>query len=257
MITIGVDAGIENIKAVVLKDGQVLARTIGLSGGAGRGKAAEAVWHEAVELAGLTPAEIQKTVATGQGKYDVKIAADHVVEPVADARAARFLYPSARSVVDIGADQVRVMTLDDRGKITEVAMNVKCAAGLGVFLKSMARLLGMSIDEMSALPAVASQGTVASDSCCVFAELDVIALVHNNTPKPQIVQAINEAVATRINAVLNDKIPPDVNRTVLIGGVMRNAGMVSALKKRSGVNFLIPDKAQFAGALGAALIAAD
>jgi activator of 2-hydroxyglutaryl-CoA dehydratase len=113
----------------------------------------------------------------------------------------------------------------------------------------------MNIDEMSALPAVASQGTVASDSCCVFAELDVIALVHNNTPKPEIVRAINEAVATRINAVLNDKIPPDINRTVLIGGVTRNAGVVSALKKRSGVNFLIPDKAQFAGALGAALIA--
>ncbi|HEX7475325.1 MAG TPA: acyl-CoA dehydratase activase, partial [Dehalococcoidales bacterium] len=191
-----------------------------------------------------------------QGKFDVKIAADRIVEPVADARAARFLYPSARSVVDIGADQIRVITLDDQGKITEVVMNVKCAAGLGIFLNSMARLLGMSIDEMSALPAVTSQETAASDSCCVFAELDVIALVHNNTPKPQIVRAINEAVATRINAVLNDKIPPDVNRTVLIGGVTRNAGVVSALKKRSGVDFLIPDKAQFAGALGAALIAA-
>ncbi len=256
MITAGIDSGIENTKVVILKDGQIIARSIARSGGAHRADSAEQVWTEALAAAKLEPSAVSKVIATGQGKYDVKFANGKVTEPVADARAARFLFPSTRAVVDIGADQVRVVTLDSGDKIVELMMNQKCHAGLGLFLRSMARTLGMTVEEMCQISGNLPENVAVNDSCCVFAELDSIALIHNNTPKPDIIQAVHEAVATRINAVLNDKVVPQKETTVLVGGLAYNRGVINALKKRSGINFMIPEKPEFACALGAALIGA-
>ncbi len=256
MITGGIDVGIENTKAVVLQDGKVAGRASGHSGGASRGRHAEEIWQAALKAAGVSASSVTKIVATGQGKYDVGFTRDRVVEPLADARAAKFLFPQARSVVDLGADQVRVVSLDEKSGIREVALNAKCGAGVGLFLESMARTLGMSLDEMAASNGAASEPPAVSDACCVFGELDAIALIHNNTPRPQIIEAVHAAAATRINSVLNEKIKPEKSTTVLIGGLSRNPALVEALEKRSGISFLRPAEAEYAGALGAALIAA-
>jgi predicted CoA-substrate-specific enzyme activase len=253
MITAGVDVGIENIKVVILKDGKVIGRGTALSGGANRGKAAEKAYNDALAAAKIKQSDVGKVVATGQGKQDVSFASDHTTEPVADARAARFLYPKASCVVDIGADQVRVVTLGEGDKITEVVMNQKCAAGLGILLKSMARTLGMAPDEMSKLSGEGK--AVVHDGCAVFAEMDAFSLLNRNVPREDIARAVIEAVAVRINSVLNDKIRPDKNKTVLIGGPSRNKALVDALKKHSDISFIIPENAEYAGALGAALMA--
>lgn len=256
MITAGIDVGIESLKAVILKDGKVLARGIGLSGGANRAKIVEQVWSEALAAARLKPADIGKVIASGQGKNDVRFADDRVVEPVADAWAARFLYPKATCVVDIGADQARVVTLGKDG-ITEVVMNQKCAAGLGILLKSIARTLGMTLEEMSGLSGNPAGGVTVNDGCAVFAEMDAFSLLNRNTPREDVARAVIEAVAVRINSILNDKIKPAKDTTVLVGGLSRNIAVVNALKRRSGINFLIPEQAEYAGALGAALMAAE
>ncbi len=254
MITAGIDVGIESLKAVILKDGKVIARESGLSGGANRGKTAEKIWNETLTMAKLKPADVSKVIATGQGKQDVAFASDRVTEPVADARAARFLYPKATSVVDIGADQVRVVTLGKGDSILEVVMNQKCAAGLGILLKSIARTLEMTLDEMSN---ISGNGKAAvNDGCAVFAEMDVLGLLNRNIPREDIARAVNEMVAVRVNSILNDKIKPAKTTTVLVGGVSNNRAVVAALKKRSGINFVIPEHAEYAGALGAALMAA-
>jgi predicted CoA-substrate-specific enzyme activase len=254
MITGGIDVGIEAVKAVVLKDGKVVGRAAAPSGGARRGEHAEQTWTAALQNAGLRAEDVSQVVATGQGKYDAKFARRNVSEPIADAVAARFLYPASRMVVDAGADQVRVVSFDGKGKISEVALNQKCAAGLGIFLKAMARTLGLTLEEMGKMED--GSGQVVSDSCAVFGELDAIALIHRNIPVRQIVQALHNTVAVRINAIMNDKTRPDKSTTVLVGGLTLDAALVQALRRRSGIALLIPAEAQFAGALGAALIAA-
>ncbi|MHB8105459.1 MAG: acyl-CoA dehydratase activase [Dehalococcoidales bacterium] len=255
MITAGIDVGIENLKAVILKDGKVIARGAGLSGGANRAKNAEKVWNDMLAAAKLTTGDIVKIVATGQGKNDFPLAQDRITEPLADARAARFLYPKATSVVDIGADQTRVVMLGPENNIKEVVMNQKCAAGLGILIKSMARTLGMTLEEISTVSGKSAAPTV-NDGCSVFAEMDAFNLLNRNTPRDEIARAVIEAVSVRVNSILNDKVKPEKDATVLIGGVSRNKALVSTLKKRSGINFLIPEQAEYAGALGAALIAA-
>lgn len=256
MITAGIDLGIESIKVVILKDENVISRSIASTGGVDRGENAEKAWQEALKSAGIKEEEVSKVVATGQGKYDARFAVERVVEPVAAARVARFLYPSARAVVDAGADQVRVVIMESSGKITETVLNQKCGAGIGIFLRSIARRLGLSLEEMSKMTGKAKNKVMVNDSCAVFAELDAIALVQDDIPLQDIVQAIHEAMAVRINSVLNDKIVPDQNKTVLVGGLARNEGIVKALKKCSGNKFMIPADPEYACALGAALIAA-
>jgi predicted CoA-substrate-specific enzyme activase len=254
MITAGIDVGIENVKVVILKDGKVVGRGTALSGGANRGKAAEKTYNDALNAAKIKPADVGKVIATGQGKQDVSFAHDRITEPVADARASRFFYPKAARVVDIGADQVRVITLGEGDKITEVVMNQKCAAGLGILLKSMARTLGITLDEMSGISG--DSKAIVNDACAVFAEMDVFSLLNRSVPRADIARAVIEAAAVRVNSVLNDKVKPDKVNTVLIGGVSLNKALVNALKRRSGINFIIPGQAEYAGALGAALVAA-
>jgi (R)-2-hydroxyacyl-CoA dehydratese activating ATPase len=94
-----------------------------------------------------------------------------------------------------------------------------------------------------------------NDCCAVFAELDAMALLEDDTPVQEIVQAVHEAMAVRINSVLNDKVVPEKSNTVLVGGLALNEGIVKALKKCSGIKFLIPDQPEYACALGAAIIA--
>ncbi len=257
MITAGIDVGLENLKIVILKDGEIIATGSAPSGGGKRGKRVAEVWEKLLKETELSRGDVNKIIATGQGKTDVGFASDKVVEAVADARGARFLYPQATSVIDIGADQTRVVTLGDGPRINEVVLNLKCAAGLGLFLTRMAGRLGMTLDELSKIAIDGDAVLKVNDTCRVFAELDALGLLNRNATREEVARAVIEAVAVRINAILNDKIKPAINSTVLFGGVSRNQALVDALKKRSGINFLIPEKAEYGCALGAAVLAAE
>jgi len=255
MITAGVDLGIETIKVVIVKDGQILASKEAPAGGVNRAQAAEQVWNETLQQAGLSASDVSKVIATGQGKWDVGFANDYVVEPVADVTATHWLFPSARSVIDVGADQARAARFDANGKITEHVLNQKCAAALGTSLESFARTLGVTPDGLAKLASESRNGVTVNDQCGVYAELDIVSLLHDNTPKADIAKAIMEAVATKLSSMVNEMtLDKDV---ALVGGVARNAGVVNSLKKRLGMDLLVPEDPAIAGALGAALIAAS
>lgn len=253
MITAGIDVGLENIKTIILKDGKIIGRACGLSGGAKRPAAVEAVYGEALKNAGLTADDVEKVVATGKGKFDVAFAVDRVTEPVTAAKAANFLVPGATTVVDIGADETLVATLVG-DKIKEFVINQKCSAGLGLFLEHMAERFDMSIEEMSALDGPSE--VVVNDGCVVFAELDALDHVNAGACLKEISKAIIEACAWRAYSVINDIYKPALECVVLTGGMTKNSAFVKALERVSGIKFVIPEEAVYAGAIGAALWAA-
>jgi activator of 2-hydroxyglutaryl-CoA dehydratase len=86
--------------------------------------------------------------------------------------------------------------------------------------------------------------------------MDALGLLNRVVPREDIARAVTAAVAVRVNSILNDKVKPDAKTTVLVGGLGRNKALVEALKKRAGIDFLIPEHAEYAGALGCAIIAA-
>jgi benzoyl-CoA reductase subunit D len=253
MITAGIDAGLETVKIVIVKDGEIIGKAKGLSGGAGREQAIGRLWDEALKEAGVGASDVKKIAATGAGKYDVIFADKTVTEPIADARAARYYLPGATSVVDAGASQTRVVTLREGGAIEEVALNQKCGAGLGSQLRYLARRLEMTLEEIGALPPDAAAGAAVNDGCIVFIELDALELLNEGAAPTQVAGAVNNAIAVRLNMILNDKVAPAKDTTVLMGGVAKNTAVVNALKAISGINFIIPADAEYGGALGCAL----
>jgi len=257
MITAGIDMGMENVKVVILKDEKILGRAKGLSGGARRASSAEAALGEALSEAGVARGDLAKIVATGKGKFDLPFADDCVTEAITTAMAAKFLCPTATTALDAGADETVVVTLGGKRPVMEMALNEKCAAGVGIFLRTMARRLGLSLEELSALPPKAAGGPSVNDGCVVFAELDALSLLNNGTPVKEVGSAMVDAAAVRVCMTLNDITIPARDHLVLFGGLSKNAAFVHALKAYAKAEFSVPDEAEYAGALGAALVARD
>ncbi len=253
MITAGIDVGLAYIKAVILKDGTVVGKASGLSGGAKRPAAVEAVYAQALREAGIDAADVTRVFATGKGKFDVPFAARRVAESAAAAGAARLLVPGATTVADIGADEIVVATLTDTG-IQESLINQKCSAGLGLFLEYMARRMELSMEEMG--KAVGPGEVSVNDGCPVFAELDALSLLNRGVDRCEVAKAITEACAWRASSVLNDIYRSALDCVVLLGGVAKNGAFVRALERICGIRFEVPDDPEFAGAIGAAALAA-
>ena len=256
MKTAGIDVGFDTTKVAIAEDGKIIAKSRGETGAADREKNINDLYNEALGSAGLKPGDVEKVVATGIGKFSVNFATDHIADAVAQAKAARHFSNSATSVVDIGADKSRVVTLDGDA-IKEVVLNQKCMAGLGLLLDVMSNRLGYTLDETSKFETGADKGLFVNDGCPVFAEMDSLEALNNGAPKDQVMGAVINTVVYRLNSILHDKVMPDKDATVLIGGVSQNAAVINGLKARSGLNFMIPDDAVFGSAIGAALIAAD
>ena len=256
MKTAGIDVGFDTIKVAVMADGRVVGKAAGEAGCFGRGDNIERLYQEALKSAGLAAGDIEKVFATGIGKFSVKFASDYITDGIAEAKAARFFFDGATSVVDVGADQTRVVTLDG-DKIREVTLNQKCMAGLGLLLDVVSHRLGFTLDEVGKFAAGADKGTFVNDGCPVFADLDSLEALNDGVPKDQVMGAVINTVVYRLHSILRDKVMPAKDTTVLLGGVSQNAAVVAGLKARSGVDFIIPPDAVYGGAIGCALAAAS
>ena len=254
MITAGIDVGVENAKIVILKDGKIAGRASGESGGAGRAAAVDQLWKQALGSAGISAGDVGKVVVTGKGKHNISFADDQVTEPMAACKAAQFFYPDATAVMDAGADETLVATIKGE-KIGEFVINEKCAAGIGKFLAYMARRLEMTPEEMGKLGRPGKDADTVNDGCMVFAELDALGLLNRGVSPKDVAAAAVEAAAVRASTVLFDITIPKWNKFVLVGGVAKNTAFVSALKAYAGIDIVVPEGAEYAGALGAAVFA--
>jgi predicted CoA-substrate-specific enzyme activase len=250
MITAGIDVGVENTKAVVLKDGTIIGKAKGPSGFADRPVMIDAVYKEALKAADVEADDIDSVVATGKGKFQTEIADKMMTEQIAAARAARYFKPEATSVVSLGADETMVATLGEGDRIDEFVYNQKCTSGIGLFIEYTADRLGLDIEEVSALP---KTEPAVNEGCAVFADLGVLELLNQGASVTEAASAAINAAAVRIDSVINDITNPNRDVVVLVGGPARNAALVNTLKEYSGIDFVIPDEAEYAGAVGAAL----
>jgi benzoyl-CoA reductase subunit D len=253
MITAGIDLGTQNIKIVILKDGKILSRSHAFSG-FDPTKSAEQALAEALKNAKLTRADVNHVTATGSGK-DMAPYADSTVSMMgADAKAGVYLVPSARTIIDVGAEEARAVKCDEKGIMIDFVVNERCAAGAGTFIEAMARALEVKIEEMGPLSIKAERASPINATCVIFGESDVVTLIHRQESKPEIARAIFDSMADRVSSmVYRLGINPDV---ILIGGVAKDVGFVASLKRKLGIDVLIPENPEFAGALGAALSAA-
>ncbi len=254
MVFVGVDCGAKNVKVVVIKNGHVVGRSLVLAGIDAKSSSKEA-YDKALRMAGVKEDEVKNIVATGTGKKEVTFAWDTITEVVAAARGAIHLNPSVRTVVDVGAEEGRAIKVDESGKVVDFAINEKCAAGAGAFTEAMARALEVSVEEMGELSLKSTKVVPMNAQCAVFAESELVTLVHSKVPKPDMARAIHDAIADRIISMVRRV---GIEREVmLIGGVSLNVGFVASMNRGLGLEVIVPEGPEYVGALGAAIVARE
>lgn len=248
----GIDVGSTYTKAVILDgDGRPVGRSM-MKTGFRLAEAARRVYENALEEAGLLEADVSYAVATGYGRFQVTFADAHVTDLTAAARGARLLFPSTRTVLDVGGQTMKATRLDARAKVRSFRLNDKCAAGTGAFLEKTARYLGFATEEIGPLAATSKTPAAISGVCAVFAESEVINHLSQGTPPSDIMQgAILSLVDRSIQLMRRVQLEPEY---ALVGGILRFESMSRLLEERLGSAVNVPpgDLPQFVGALGAA-----
>ena len=255
MKALGIDIGSLNVKAVILDSVGPLASTR-MPAGEGVEAIAKTAMDEVIKKAGLTP-DGWYVVATGVGGKEVTFSQQQKAITTCLARGVNKLFPTARMVVDLGAETSTVLKINERGRVTDWAGQDKCAAGTGMFLQAMAKVMQVSLEEMAELSLRAEKRADISGTCAVFAESEVISHIHRvpPTPKEEIIAGIHASMVSRIMGLLKRVgIEKDV---AVVGGVARNKGLIDILEKEIGFKVLVPEDPEMAAALGAAVLAKE
>ncbi len=255
MITAGIDCGAKNTKTIIMKDGKIIGKGLQLTG-FDQKQAVEKSLDEAIQAAGITRDDIQRICGTGSGKNAIPMADEKVNDIKAMSKGAHYFFPDARTVTDVGAEEGRAAKIDDSGNPIDFAINEKCAAGAGAFIEAMARALEVTIEEMGPLGMQSDKKIPMNAQCVVFAESEVVGLIHAKTDKPDISKAIHDSMASRIVSMIR-RI--GVNEDIaLLGGVGHNPGLMAAMLRELKVNKIyIPDEPEYGAAAGAAVVAAE
>lgn len=256
MIVCGCDLGSTTAKAVIMEGDDILSWSI-VKATRTPELTARMVIDEALGNAGLKSFEMIKyIVGTGYGRTGVSFLHDNMSEITCHAFGAYWLHPKVKTVVDIGGQDCKVISLDPRGKVLEFNMNDKCAAGTGRFFESMAKVLDCTLDELARFALESTKSVNISKQCSVFAESEVISLINCGVSIQDIAAGIHDSIARRILGMVNRiGIYQDV---VLTGGCAQNRALIKSLEKHLGVIIVeTSENPQITGALGAALYARD
>lgn len=252
MYTMGIDIGSASSKVVIMKDGKdiVAAEVIQFgTGSTGPQKALEA----ALSAANMQLSDLDNIVATGYGRFSCEYTDQQVSEISCHAKGISHMVPSARTVIDIGGQDVKAIKLGENGMVKQFYMNDKCAAGTGRFLEVMAKVLEVPLGEMGDWHEKATSPASISSTCTVFAESEVISQLSMGTPKADIIAGVHRSVASKACSLARKgSITPDV---VMSGGVGQNKGVVKAISDELEMPVTVAPNCQIIGALGAALYA--
>jgi len=254
MITLGIDIGSATSKAVILENGEkILAKNVVPLGTGTKG--ATDVYESVLEMAGITPDKIDRIISTGYGRFNFEGAHRQVSEVTCHAKGIRYLVPTARTIIDIGGQDAKALSLAPNGALTNFVMNDKCAAGTGRFLEVMSRILDVKVSDMGDISDRSTKKIIINNTCAVFAESEVISVLSTGEKTEDIVAGIHDSVAKRVaGQAMRVGVVEDV---VMSGGVARNHGVVKAMEEALGCKITVPADCQLAGALGAALFAWD
>lgn len=253
MLHVGIDLGAKDVKVLLLKDGELLAR-VKQPGGFKQGEVAEELVQRALASVGLSREDVAGIGATGSGR---KYAPPHdiaITEIGAAAKGALFVVPSARTVIDSGAEDSRGIKVEN-GAVKDFATNDKCAAGAGAFCESMARALEVTLEDFGKISLNSTKHVPINSQCAVFAESEVVSLINSKGAKEDIARAVNDALSERVVAMVKRVgVEKDI---VIVGGLAKNVGYVDGLERFFQTDVLVPEHPEYIGALGAALAASE
>jgi predicted CoA-substrate-specific enzyme activase len=251
----GVDVGSTQTKAVILDpSGRIIGRSL-IDTGANVVQAAERAFGLAVEEAGIDPTDVGFVIGTGYGRYRVEFGHAQVTEICCHARGAARMFPSTRTVLDMGGQDTKAIRIQPGGDVLDFCMNDKCAAGTGRFLQSAAAALDLDLGEIGSIALAGSRPVKISTTCTVFAENEVLSWLARDKRIEDILAGVHRSIATRSIALLR-RVGTEAEIT-FTGGVTRNEAMVAVLEEMLGTSLNVSPESHYMGALGAALFALE
>ena len=255
MLTAGIDLGSVCTKVAILAGDELVGHAVAPTGHDPDATASRLL-EQALGMAGKVREDLFRVVSTGYGRRRASVARGTISEISANAAGAAWQANNGvRTIIDIGGQDSKVISLDARGRIDHFVMNDKCAAGTGRFLEVMAELLRVPLEELGETSLRAHSPVKIDNTCVVYAKSEVHALLVHGAQKADIIAGIHRSIAQRV-AVLAKRV--GVESPVLFdGGPARNAGLRRALEEELAVRLVVPDMPQIVTAVGAALIAQD
>jgi predicted CoA-substrate-specific enzyme activase len=251
---LGIDAGSRTIKATLISaDSEILASGF-VNQGVKQTLLAKELLDSVLSDAGLGPESISFTVATGYGRDRIDMADTTFSEITCHARGVMHLTPHARTIIDIGGQDSKLIKLDERGHVHDFAMNDRCAAGTGRFLEVVAQRLEVSLPDLDSLATSSTEPCTISSTCVVFAETEIVGLLAQEISPADITAGIFAAIASRTQAMAGRKLSQPVAFT---GGAALFSGLHRAIEQVFDTNVEVVANPRLTGSLGAALIAKD
>lgn len=253
MIVVGIDAGSRSIKVVLMDaaDGEVVA--FGMADqGIDQARLAMNVFNGLLANVKIGRDKVGRIVATGYGRNAISSADLAVTEITCQAVGVRQMCPQARTIVEIGGQDSKLIRLEANGAVRDFDMNDRCAAGTGRFLELVAARLNIKLDELGPLAGRSQNPAIISSMCAVFAETEIIGLLAGGATPPDIAAGVRDAVASRLTALAAGRLDDPI---VLTGGVAMIPGMADVISKVFGRPVQVSPRPQYTGAIGAAVLA--
>jgi predicted CoA-substrate-specific enzyme activase len=251
MIIAGIDIGSAAIKAVFVENGtMVWAQTQPST--AFSAKVCEQLFKNGLEELSLQERDIDGIATTGYGKSLFGMSGKKVNEITANALGAHVASGGkARTVINIGGQDIKIIKFDGSGKVVDFKMNDKCAAGTGRFFEMSERILDIPLNEFGQRSMQSLTPAVINSICAVFAETELVSLLSSGTDIGDVIAGIHLSIANRIGSMsaaldMEDEIYFD-------GGPALNEGLHQSLIDELQREVKILHKPQFTVAYGAAI----
>jgi len=254
MINLGIDIGSRNTKLVLFNDANksIMHYCYGTTDISVM-NSVNKLLDEAFTSCNLTWDSIGKTGVTGYGRKLFPNANSVFSEISCHASGCLYYFPTARSIIDIGGQDSKIITINESGKVDDFVMNDKCAAGTGRFLEMTAFRLACEVSDLSLLANKSEQSLKLNSTCVVFAESEIIGMMANAHSPQDIARSVHLSVARRIASqmsALTWQAP-----LVFTGGVAKNTNLAKCISDELGCSILTPPEPEITGALGAAILA--
>lgn len=255
MYVLGIDSGSTSTNAVIMNQDRTIIASSVIRTGAKSGDSAERILSDVLQKAKLERKDLARIVSTGYGRVSIAFADENVTEISCHGKGAHYFNPRVRTILDIGGQDSKAISLDENGEVHDFVMNDKCAAGTGRFLEMIARTLEVDIGELGAIALTSTEHIEITSMCSVFAESEVISLIANNKEKADIANGVCHAIAGKAFSLLKRVgLEPEFMMT---GGVAKNPGVVRAVEEKLQARLYICEEPEIVGATGAALYALE
>ncbi len=254
-ITVGIDVGSVSSQAVIVADGKIYAYS-NMRTGSDSANSARNALKFALEAADRLPeGRMDYCIGTGYGRVNVTFADRTITEIACLTRGAKFIYgPKARTILDVGGQDIKAIQCDEKGRVTNFLMNDKCAAGTGRGMEVFSDLLGVPINNVGdrSFEFMGKEPPAVSSTCVVYAKSEAIGLLRKGWSTEEVLAAYCKAMAEQIFSLVERVgVKPEFAVT---GGMAKNRGVMDRLMPKVGLERLTTDwDTQIAGAAGAAL----